>query len=291
MEILSEIANQLLLEQDTKLDVIKKSIEERIPLSIYYRGPADEVREGQRIDIEPVVMGQHIRSGNLVIWAYVFKGVSKRGLPDWKMFRVDRIVSAKLNYNVKNFDLDVIPGYEKGKAPASMKSLRSVEVFSPYWFKAGEKYEAPPKEKPKPERPEVERPAPPQPPAEPEVPQPPIAPVQKPEVSSKESARRIYGDLKTKSRNINGRNVVSTRDYQDALNNLYHAKEDEFKVYQRAIAGNERPGEGTRKRFTDTSKKEIDSFLSKDRIEISDNPDQLAEAYRMISRFKRLIKW
>ena len=287
MRILHDIATQLLLEQNSKIDIIKKAIEERIPLSIYYRGPAHEVREGQRIDIEPVVMGRHIRSGNLVIWAYVFKGVSKRGIPDWKMFRVDRIVSAKLNYNVKNFDLDIIPGYEKGKAPASMKSLSSVDVFSPYWFKAGEKYVAPPE----PEIKKVERPEPPQEPEEPDIPQPIIEPIQKPEISSKEFARKIYADLKSKSRNINGQNYISFNDYQNALNQLYHAKEDEFKIYQRAIGGNERPGEGTRKRFTDTSKKEIDTFLHRDNIEITDNINQLAEAYRMINRFERLINW
>ena len=73
MRILHDIATQLLLEQDSKIDIIKKAIEERIPLSIYYRGPAHEVREGQRIDIEPVVMGRHIRSGNLVIWNMFLK--------------------------------------------------------------------------------------------------------------------------------------------------------------------------------------------------------------------------
>lgn len=290
MVILSEIANQLLLEQDSKLDVIRKAIEERIPMSIYYRGPAEEVREGQRIDIEPIVLGKHIRTGNLVIWAYVFKGISKKGLPGWKMFRIDRINSAKLNYNVKNFELEGLPGYEKGKAPAAMKSLSSVEIFSPYWFKSGEKYVAPPKQAPEPERPEVERPAPAEP-AAPEPLPPPVAKVEKPGISSRDSANRIYNDLRTKSKNVNGNKFISTRDYQDALNNLYHAKEDEFKVYQRAISGSEKPGEGTRKRFTDTSKKEMDRLLSKDNIGISDNPEQLAEAYRMISRFKRLIIW
>ena len=62
-------------------------------------------------------MGTHGKSGNLVIWAFVFKGVSKKGIPDWKMFRVDRIVSAKLNFDVDKFKLRSMPGYIRGKAP------------------------------------------------------------------------------------------------------------------------------------------------------------------------------
>jgi hypothetical protein len=64
------------------------------------------------------------------MWAFVFKGISKKGLPGWKMFRVDRIKSAKLNFDVSNFKLKDLPGYQKNKAPSAMKSLSSVEIFS-----------------------------------------------------------------------------------------------------------------------------------------------------------------
>jgi hypothetical protein len=275
MTVLYEIVNTLLLEQDSKLEIIRKAIMERIPLSIYYRGPANEVREGQRIDIEPIVLGKHAKSGNLVIWAYVFKGISKRGLPGWKMFRLDRINSAKLNFNVKDFKLDSLPGYERGKAPDAMKSLSSVEIFSPYWFEDQERLKV---------KPEI-------PPVKPEAVPPAERTIVKPEISSKESLRKIYNDLRDKTRDVNGQNIISTNDYQNALNNLSHAKEDEFKIYQRAISGNIRPGEGTRKRFTDTSKAEIDNLLSKDNIQISNNPETLAEGYRIQKRIKRLINW
>lgn len=285
MVVLNEIANNLLLEQDSKLEVIRKAIGERIPMSIYYRGPADEVREGQRIDIEPIVMGKHAKSGNLVIWAYVFKGVSKKGLPDWKMFRVDRINSAKLNFNVKNFKLEGLPGYQKGKAPSMMKSLSSVEIFSPYWFEDDERFKAQPKPVAKP--PEGEKPEPLAPETRP-ISEPPI---EKPEMSSKQILPKIYNDLKGKVRNINGQRVVSSNDYERALKDLYNAKESEFKLYQRAISGSERPGEGTRKRFIDTSKNEVDNLLGKDNIQVSNNPEQLAEAEKIKSKFKRLINW
>lgn len=284
MAILNEIATDLLLEQDSKLEIIRKSIGERIPMSIYYRGPSDEVREGQRIDIEPIVLGKNAKSGNLVIWAYVFKGISKRGLPGWKMFRVDRINSAKLNFNVKPFKLGSLPEYERGKAPSAMKSLSSVEIFSPYWFEDDERFTAEPKPLP---------PLKPKPAARPEPETEPTAPptIEKPEVSSKKILPRIYNDLKNKSQDINGQKFITPNDYQKALDDLYNSKESEFKIYQRAISGNERPGEGTRQRFTDTSKKDLDRLLSKDNIQVSGNPEQLAEAHRIKSRFKRLINW
>jgi hypothetical protein len=283
MTILKEIATDLLLEQDSKLEVIRKAIGERIPMSIYYRGPASEVREGQRIDIEPIVLGKHVKSGNLVIWAYVFKGISKRGLPGWKMFRVDRIISAKLNFDVSTFKLKNLPGYQKGKAPSAMKSLSSVEIFSPYWFDDNERYKSMPKDLP-PEYPEVK-------PVEPEIP-PEGRTIEKPSaVSSKEELKRIYTNLLSKSVDTNGQRTISQMDYDNAINDLYRAKESEFKVYQRAISGNEKPGEGTRKRFMDTSRKEIDSLLAKDNAQLAGNTEQLSEAYKIKTRFKRLINW
>ena len=55
MNILHSLGKYLLIEQDTKLSVLRKAIGERLPISIYYSGPPKEVREGQRIDIEPIV--------------------------------------------------------------------------------------------------------------------------------------------------------------------------------------------------------------------------------------------
>jgi len=287
MVILNEIAINLLLEQDSKLETIRKAIGERIPMSIYYSGPANEVREGQRIDIEPIVLGKHAKSGNLVMWAFVFKGISKKGLPGWKMFRVDRIKSAKLNFDVSNFKLKDLPGYQKNKAPSAMKSLSSVEIFSPYWFEDNERYKSMPKNLP-PEYPEVK------PVVEPEMPEvsPEERTIEKPTgISSRESLGRIFNDLQTKLKDINGQKVISQNDYDIALNDLYKNKESEFKVYQKAISGNEKPGEGTRKRFTDTSKKEIDNLLSKNHITVDNNINQLTEAHKIKLKFKRLISW
>jgi hypothetical protein len=286
MRILHNIVKYLLIEQDSKIDILRKSIGERIPISIYYRGPSDEVREGQRIDIEPIVLGKNAKSGNLIIWAYVFKGISKKGIPGWKMFRVDRITSAKFNFNVSKFKLGSLPGYEKGKAPSAMKSLSSVEIFSPYWFEDDERFTAEPKQFPtKVPQPKIK----PLKPTEPAPIEP--GPIEDPDISTKDYASKVYNDLKTRIKDVNGQRFISKKDYQQAIDNLYHSKEDEFKVYQRAISGNERPGEGTRKRFTNTSKTEIDNLLSKDNIQISDENNMIAEAIRIQSRFKRLTNW
>ena len=284
MNVLHSLGRFLLIEQDSKLSILRKAIGERMPISIYYSGPPDEVREGQRIDIEPIVLGTNAKSGNLVIWAYVFKGVSKTGIPNWKMFRVDRIKSAKFSeIGATQFKLSDLPGYERGKAPSMMKSLSSVEIFSPYWFEDDERFTAQPKPFP-PKKPEVK----PVTPAAPDgVPQP----IAKTGISSKDALNRIFSELQPQVRDINGQRTITTRDYQNAIENLYRSKEDEFKVYQRAISGNERPGSGTRKRFEDTSKSDIDKLLGQNNIQVSDAPETLAEGHRVHKRIKRLINW
>jgi len=284
MNVLNSLAKYLLIEQDTKLSVLRKAISERLPISIYYSGPSNEVREGQRIDIEPIVLGTNAKSGNLVIWAFVFKGISKKGLPGWKMFRVDRIKSAKFSeIGATNFKLTDLPGYQKGKAPSMMKSLSSVEIFSPYWFEDDKRFD---------DRTKAGRPGPP--PKEKITKKPPVVhpkPIKPVAPSSKDALDRIFNDLTLVVKDTDGRKTITTNDYQMAIDNLYQSKEDEFKVYQRAISGQERPGEGTRKRFMDTSKSDIDNILTKNNIQVTDNPEQLAESCRIHGRIKRLINW
>jgi hypothetical protein len=286
MNILYSLGKFLLIEQDTKLSILRKAIGERMPISIYYSGPSKEVREGQRIDIEPIILGTNAKSGNLVIWAYVFKGISKKGIPGWKMFRVDRIKSAKFSeIGATQFKLEGLPGYIKGKAPSMMKSLSSVEVFSPYWFEDDERFKGGKREYPT-EWPEVQPKAQPTP----AVTEPQGA-IEKPVISSKDALNRVYNELTPQIKSTNGRRTISTKDYQNAINNLYHSKEEEFKVYQKAISGNVRPGEGTRRRFNTTSKSDIDKLLSNNNIQVSDTPEALAEGERIQSRIKRLINW
>ena len=275
---LFEISKTLLFEQqdDSKMTVLRKSITERLPITINYKGPTEEVVSGQRFDIEPIVLGKNAKSGNLVIWAYVFKGVSKKGLPGWKMFRVDRIENVKLNLGINPFKLTDLPGYQKGKAPNAMKSLSSVDIFSPYWF---EEY------KNKPQGPN--QPPPPQPKKITKLPQQNNEPIQNPEMDFKKYDIEAFNILKSKVRDINGEKVISTQDFENAVRDLYRKKEDDWKNYQRMITGNVRPGEGTRKRFDNTSKDELGKILTKNNIKITNIPQEpLSE---MVKRIKSLI--
>lgn len=281
---LLNIRKNLLLEQDSKLMVLKKAITKRIPITINYQGPSPEVKSGVRYDIEPIVMGNHFRSGNLVIWAYVYKGTSKKGLPDWKMFRIDRIQSIKFAQDIPQFNPNKLPGYEKGKAPNAMKSLENVITFSPYWYDDKEKYKIgrPSQEKPEPEEkptqepisPEVEKPA------SPEI----EKPVEKPEMSTTNYENEILNNLKNKVQDIDGQKIISKNDFEDAVNDLYNKKEGEWKNYQRQMSGNIKPGEGTRNRFDNESRNELNDLLNQNNINVYD--EILSE---QIKRIKQLI--
>lgn len=290
MKPILEIAKQILLEQDDKLSVLRKAIGERLPVTINYTGPSDEVESGERLDIEPVVLGKNSKSGNLVIWAYVFKGVSKKGLPGWKMFRIDRIVSADLNPDAEKFELGSLPGYQKGKAPSAMRSLTDVEIFSPYWFEDDERFKPKPGPTPEPETPEV-TPTAPETQIQPQIePQPEGEPLNQPEDIPDDQMRNFddetFNEITPKIKDMNGQKFLTMNDYQIALDNLYHKKEDVWKNYQRKLSGNVRPGEGTRNRFSNLSKQELDNLLTNNGIKVTTQFNELSESIR---RIKSLI--
>lgn len=260
MVTLTNISEGLLLEQDSKMEDLKRAIIDRKPISIQYTGPTGEVESGPRYDIEPIILGTHSKTGNLVIWAYVFRGVSKTGLPGWKMFRVDRIQSIDPSgFEKDSFKLTDLPGYQQGKAPNAMKSMDQVYVYSPYWFEGYKRYE--------------KKPYQPAPPA-PEAPTPPEGEDQtviQPDLTQHRLDTLVFNDLKQKVQNINGQQVISQDDYQFALTDLYNKKEGEWKNYQRLVSGNVRPGEGTRQRFQMASKNELDNLLASNNIVVSNN--------------------
>lgn len=294
MSNISNIFEELLLEQDAKLLLLRNAISERKPITIDYRGPSDEVASGVRYDIEPVVLGTHAKSGNLVFWAYVFKGTSKKGLPGWKMFRVDRVNQIKTKPGLNPFKLTDLPDYQKGKAPNAMKSLSKVEIFSPYWFEDDARFKkdqptqpAPPKPKtPTQPTPQPQKPAPQaQPTPEPEKVEPQDTPTPEPQ---KNYGPDVLNNLKGKIKDVDGQKVINKQDYEIAVKDLYNRKEGDWKNYQRQVAGNDRAGEGTRARFDKESRTELDTLLSKDNIKVQDEnqPENLSET---IKRIKTLI--
>jgi len=286
---ITKIYKTILLEQDSsKLMMIKKSITKRIPITIDYRGPSPEVKSGVRYDIEPVVLGTHFRSDNLVMWAYVFSGTSKKGLPDWKMFRIDRINSIKFSPSVKPFNVNELPGYQKGKAPNAMKSLGNVITFSPYWYDDRDEYKIgrPSQQKPEPElelEPQDEPDSTPFPQNEP-TPQTEPTPQQTPEPEMDTSGADL-NSLLQKTQDIDGQKSISSEEYEKSVRELYKQKEGTWKNDQRSISGNMSPGEGTRKRFDRESRIDLDNFLSQNNINVN-NPDMLSET---IKRIKFLI--
>lgn len=291
---LFNISRNLILEQNSKITALRNSILNKKPISIYYVGPYPEVYSGDRYEIAPIIMGSNSRSGNLVVWAYVTKGTSKKGLPGWKMFRVDRIRKIKDNPNAEEFDLNSLPEYVAGKAPGMMKSLSSVDVYSPY-LSDKEKTEPTPipqKTEPEPTEPEVTKPEPE--PTEPEPTEPETQPgqgeipVEKPDMKTDKFNNEIFNtSIVPKVKEINGQKTISRIDYENAVKELYRKKENEWRNYQRKLTGNIKAGEGTRFRFDRESKNEIDHILDRQRIKIVDqNTENLSE---IIKRFKRLI--
>lgn len=285
---LFDLTKSILFEQqdDSKITVLRKAITERLPITISYKGPTEEVLSGQRFDIEPIVLGKNAKSGNLVIWAYVFKGVSKKGLPGWKMFRVDRIENVRINLGINPFKLTDLPGYQKGKAPNAMKSLSSVDIFSPYWFEEYKNRPQGPNQPPPPHPKKINKPIN-LPQTQNVVPGDSTEPVQSPDMDFTKYDIEAFNILKSKVKDVNGERTISTQDFENAVRDLYRKKEDDWKNYQRMMTGNVRPGEGTRKRFDNSSKEELGKILTKNNIKIMDNfQEPLAE---IAKRFKTLI--
>jgi len=293
MSNILNIFEELLLEQDAKLLLLRNAISERTPITIDYRSEDDEVLNGVRYDIEPVVLGTHAKSGNLVFWAYVFKGTSKKGLPGWKMFRVDRVNQIKTKPGLNPFKLTDLPDYQKGKAPNAMKSLSKVEIFSPYWFEDDARFKKDQPTQPAPPKPKTTTPTPaqpspqpqPKPTPEPEKVEPQDIPTSEPQ---KNYGPEVLNNLKSKVKDIDGQKVVNKQDYETAVKDLYNRKEGDWKNYQRQVAGNDRAGEGTRARFDKESRTELDTLLNKDNIKVQDEnqPENLSET---IKRIKTLI--
>lgn len=81
-------------KQQAIFNKLEKCILNKEVISIFYKDVNNpdnvEILSGRRIDIEPVALGISV-ANNEVVRAWVHRGESLRGLPGWKMFRVDRI--------------------------------------------------------------------------------------------------------------------------------------------------------------------------------------------------------
>lgn len=80
---------ELLKEEEVKVQDIKDAITNKKVIEIYYNGDTDYSAKGQR-EIYPHLLGNTI-GGNLAIRAYQPKGSTATYVPEWKIFRIDRI--------------------------------------------------------------------------------------------------------------------------------------------------------------------------------------------------------
>ena len=87
-----------LLTEIASVDSVRKSIEDRQKIVMYYDGD-EPGGKGLRL-IEPVALGRS-KKGNLVLRAWDDEGASHRGylgtrpVPGWRLFKLDKILSYK----------------------------------------------------------------------------------------------------------------------------------------------------------------------------------------------------
>lgn len=87
-----------LLTEIASVDSVRKSIENRQKIVMYYDGD-EPGGKGLRL-IEPVALGRS-KKGNLVLRAWDDEGASHRGylgtrpMPGWRLFKLDKILSYK----------------------------------------------------------------------------------------------------------------------------------------------------------------------------------------------------
>ena len=117
-----------LICETVSLERVIDAIEKRQVLVINYDGSTpggSGIRE-----IEPVAIGRS-KSGNLVLRAWQREGAShrfylkKRPIPGWRLFRLDKILSAKPTK--ENFD-EIRPNYNL-QGDKSMKSILRIAKF------------------------------------------------------------------------------------------------------------------------------------------------------------------
>lgn len=257
---------KILLEQSLsgrKTKPLVNAIKNRNPVTFYYSGPKttekNNVKPGVRIRAEIVAMGLS-KKGNVIVRAYIQPpSVSKKGYDktNWRTFIVDRMSNISVLTN-ETFD-DKRPGYKEG-SESSRGPMVTTYVTSD-WTKTPDVKQ---KEIPTPE------PQPKEKPSSDELPQPKIdkKPIPIPK-QQKDNVGDVFKTLQTKD--IDGQKIISTQDYQNAVEDLYKKKEEDWKTAQKELGKNILPGEGTRKRFELESNKELSDLLKVKNIIVSDN--------------------
>ena len=255
----------ILLEQPSgrKSKPLVDAIKNRNPVTFYYKGQKgsekDSVKPGVRIKAEIVAMGLS-KKGNEIVRAYVQPpSVSKKGYSktNWRTFIIDKMSNISVHTD-ETFDTKR-PGYKEGSE--SNRGPMVTTYVTSDWTKTPDvkQKEVPPTPTPEPITKASKEQLP-----QPKVDDKPTATPQQP----KDNVGDVFKTIKPLD--VDGNKIISTQDYQKAVNDLYKKKENDWKLSQRELGKNERPGEGTRKKLEMDSNKELSNMLGKNKISVSD---------------------
>lgn len=92
MKLLTNLHSIIISEAVSRQDVINAINNKKI-ITIYYAGD-QTINKGYR-EIEPVALGPHIKSGNIVLRAWQRRGSTDTpdNQPGWRLFRMDKITT------------------------------------------------------------------------------------------------------------------------------------------------------------------------------------------------------
>lgn len=268
MSKINDILFQLVLE-DAKSGRIKDrliyAIQNRHPVSFYYKGKDSEVLAGRRIQVEVVAMGL-TKKGNVAIRGWVKppstskKGFQKHG---WRTF----VLSKMSNLTV---DEDIVfnqkrPGYKEGDD----KSF-SVTDYTVKWDTKPQ----PKTVEPTPEPKKQELPQP----------KPKDSPSPTPQTQLPNRSDEVYRELKSKFEVVNNQKQVTPEDFKQSVDRLYQQNLEDWINQQKNAGLNSNPGEGTRRRMEVDAENQLSNLMKRDSVVIADT--QLQEN---IIRIKSLM--
>lgn len=285
--MLFKISNILLEDSFSgrKTKPLVDAIKNRNPVTFFYSGPKKpekiRVKPGVRVRAEIVALGLSSK-GNLIVRAYVQPpSVTKKGYDktNWRTFIVSRMSNINVIEDV-TFDAKR-PGYKDGAE--STRGPMVTTYVTTDWTKT----------------PDVKTKEVPQPTPEP-VKQPEVKTLPQPKVDTKPPAvpivqkNHVEDVFKTINPNeIDNKKIITTQDYRTAVSDLFKRKENDWKETQKELGKNERPGDGTRKRFDIESNKELSSLLNKNNIIVLDKLPEPSEEnnalQESLSRIKSLM--
>ena len=269
MDYINKIFKKILIEQGLpkgkKTNQLVKAITNRNPITFYYSGPRegkDSVKPGVRLRAEAVAMGLS-KGGNVIIRMFIQPpSVSKKGYKEtgWRTFSLDRMSNIQVIsdevFNTKR------PGYKEGDESTTGPMVKTYVTSD--WSEKNPTITT--------TKPVIKTPEPKEKikPIDTTLPQPKVIdkPTPTPQEEPKDHTSDVFKTLQPKE--VNGEKIITTQDFNDAVQKIYKSKESEWSSQQKKLNKNTIPGEGTRKRFQISSQSELINLLNKNGVKVSD---------------------